>query len=506
MAKVDILDIMKTKMRTPPEFKFDSLQIPPMHYFLSDQDVEALHYIATSVKLSSNIKLKYKMIDDIMRPRGFKRFSAGTNRVVYSYYENTSFLAKIAVDKVGMQDNPAEFRNQFLLQPDVTKMFYISPFGTVGFAERVLPVKNKTEFREIASDVFDMLVHRILGKYVVEDIGTKYFMNYGVRAGYGPVLLDYPYVYKLDGKKLFCTAILPETNMLCDGEIDYDEGFNNLICTRCGRKYLACDLRDESSDSKLINIKGGNTMKVTVKYGNKTIHETLSTDDVMQRRMTESKKAETNSVMKVRVLNGNTVINSNTDEKAIPKAPVVMQQPLMKVSVKNGNNTIIAPSCNNDITTTPTDDLLSNSNISPSVIKEVEDKINAEVAAVDEDTKVIVELEIVHDDEVIEPEVSVESTTEEDEEFEPVSQDDQNAIDSIISSRDEDNEDNGYDDYPYDEDEEDEEPKEETVSKYEEYDEEYGKRVKVNKVSKFRDNREKFNSSRVESKFIKSNK
>lgn len=505
MAKVDILDIMRTKMRTPQEFRFDNLQIPPMFYFLSDQDIEGLHYIATSVKLSSNIRLKYKMIDDIMRPRGFKRFSAGTNRVVYSYLEDTSFLAKIAVDKVGMQDNPAEFKNQFLLQPDVTKMFYTSPCGTVGFAERVLPVKNKTEFREIASDVFDMLVHRILGKYVVEDIGTKYFMNYGVRAGYGPVLLDYPYVYKLDGKKLFCTAILPETNMLCDGEIDYDEGFNNLVCTRCGRKYLACDLRDESSDNKLINIKGGNTMKVTVKYGTTIIHETLSTDEVMQKRNAEQEKVATNPVMKVKVLNGNTVISSTADEKAIRNTPVV-EQPLMKVSVKNGNNTIIAPSCNN---TTPNNDVLLNTNISPFVIKEikeVEDKINAEVAAVDEDTKVIVELEIVHDDETpsTEPEVTVEkTTTEEDEEFEPVSEDDQSAIDSIISSRDEDYDDeDDYDDYP---DEEEEEPKEE-VSKYEEYDDEYGRNVKVNKVSKFKGNKDKFNNDRVESKFIKSNK
>ena len=246
-------------------------------------------------------------------------------------------------------------------------------------------------------------------------------------------------------------------------------------------------------------------MKVTVKYGTTIIHETLSTDEVMQKRNAEQEKVATNPVMKVKVLNGNTVISSTADEKAIRNTPVV-EQPLMKVSVKNGNNTIIAPSCNN---TTPSNDVLLNTNISPFVIKEikeVEDKINAEVAAVDEDTKVIVELEIVHDDETpsTEPEVTVEkTTTEEDEEFEPVSEDDQSAIDSIISSRDEDYDDeDDYDDYP---DEEEEEPKEE-VSKYEEYDDEYGRNVKVNKVSKFKGNKDKFNNDRVESKFIKSNK
>ena len=162
MAKTDVLDILRSKKMSPLEFNFESLWIPPMHYYLSPQDVESLRQIATSVRLSSKIQQKYKMIDDIMRARGFKRFSAGTNRVVYSFFEDTRFLVKIAVDKVGMQDNPLEYENQFLLKPYVTKMFYISPCGTVGFAERVLPVKNKAEFKEIAPDVFDIIVNKIL--------------------------------------------------------------------------------------------------------------------------------------------------------------------------------------------------------------------------------------------------------------------------------------------------------------------------------------------------------
>lgn len=179
MAKIDILDILRMKRSSPMEFNFDNLWIPPMNYYLSPYDIESLRRIATSLKLSSKIELKYKMIDDIMKFRGFKRFSAGTNRVVYSFLEDDRFLVKIAVDKVGMQDNPLEYKNQFLLKPYVTKMFYTSPCGTVGFCERVLPIKSKDEFKEIASDVFDILLNKILGKYVVEDVGTKFFMNWG---------------------------------------------------------------------------------------------------------------------------------------------------------------------------------------------------------------------------------------------------------------------------------------------------------------------------------------
>lgn len=282
MAKVDVLDILRAKRSSPLEFNFDSLWIPPIHYYLTPQDIEALRKIATSIRLSSKLEQKYQMIDNIMRMRGFKRFSAGTNRVVYSFLEDDRFVVKIAIDKVGMQDNPREFENQFLLKPYVTKMFYISPCGTVGFAERVLPVKNRAEFKEIASDVFDILVHKILGKYVVEDIGTKYFMNFGIRMGMGPVLLDYPYVYKLDGKKLFCTKEDPMTRIRCDGEIDYDSGFNHLVCTRCGKIYLASDLRDNSIDNKII-IKGGTQMKIALKEGDRVISTPIPTDDVMVR-------------------------------------------------------------------------------------------------------------------------------------------------------------------------------------------------------------------------------
>ena len=132
MAKLDVLDILRMKKVSPLEFDFDNLLIPPIQCYLTMQDIDELRRIATSLRLSSKIDEKYKMIDNIMRNRGFKRFSAGTNRVVYSFLEDDRFLVKIAVDKVGMKDNPLEYENQFLLKPYVTKMFYISQCGTVG--------------------------------------------------------------------------------------------------------------------------------------------------------------------------------------------------------------------------------------------------------------------------------------------------------------------------------------------------------------------------------------
>lgn len=328
MAKIDVLDILRVKKQTPLEFNYDNLRIPPMHVFLTPEDVEALRRIATSLRLSSKIELKYKMIDDIMRNRGFKRFSAGTNRVVYSFLEDTRFVVKIAVDKVGMQDNPMEFENQILLKPYCAKMFYISPCGTVGFAERVLPIKNKGEFKEIASDVFDILVNKILGKFVVEDVGTKYFMNWGVRMFDAPVLLDYPFIYKLDGKKLFCNKVHPLTNEPCNGEIDYDAGFNHLICTRCGKTYLATDLRDNSEDNKII-IKGGiQQMKIILKKGDQIVSQPISADDVMVRPRKKKTFYKTNGLV-VKISEDNS--NHDIEEKV---KPVITSN-----TVKTNNNT-----------------------------------------------------------------------------------------------------------------------------------------------------------------------
>lgn len=287
---IDVLDILRAKKMSPMEDHFDRICLPfPMTFYLSPQDIEALRKIATSVKLAGKIREKYKMIDNIMRARGFKRFAAGTNRVVYSFYEDTRFLVKVAVDRVGMQDNPMEYQNQFFLKPYVAKMFCISPCGTVGFAERVIPIKNIGEFKEIASDVFDILVTKFLGKYVVEDVGTKYFMNWGIRIGHGPVLLDYPYVYKLDGKKLYCNEFLPDFNCICNGEIDYNSGFNHLVCNRCGKIYLAVDLRDDTPDNKKIIAKGGYSMKVQLVRGNEVVFDPIPMDDTITKQQPPKK-------------------------------------------------------------------------------------------------------------------------------------------------------------------------------------------------------------------------
>ena len=247
---------------------------------LTPQDISRLNYIAKSKKLSSQPTVKLKMIKDIMEARGFKRLAGGTNRIAYKYMEDQRFVIKVAYDHVGLSDNLCELYNQHILKPFCTKVFEVSPCGTVGLFERVTPVTNREQFYNISADIFDIIVNRFLGKYILADFGTKFFLNWGVRKNAHPVILDFPYVYELDGAKLYCNRpdVTTESGF-CGGEIDYDDGFNNLRCTKCGKTFMASELRLalENKNNDIIISQEDMNMIVNVYKGDELIQSVDST-------------------------------------------------------------------------------------------------------------------------------------------------------------------------------------------------------------------------------------
>ena len=274
MDRQDIIKrLLYPKCKTAIEFQFDSLIVNPLLSYITIQDIAQLHKIASSIKYSSKPELKYSMIDKILTSRGFRKMASGTNRVTYRCLNDYRIVLKIAIDKVGLSDNGNEYRNQHQLKPFVTKCFEISPCGTVGLFERVVPITSKEEFNNIADDIFD-LINNLIGKYVLEDIGEKFYMNYGLREGFGPVLLDYPYVFELDGRKLFCNVPEPMSPKgYCGGEIDYDLGYNDLICKKCGKRYLATELKsdDKSGKAKIIVEGDDIIMRCTLTRGDEVV-------------------------------------------------------------------------------------------------------------------------------------------------------------------------------------------------------------------------------------------
>ena len=280
MAKFDYMSILYSKEKSPLDFNFDTLIAPSMYNWLQPYQCDQLYNIASSVKYASKVKMKYKAIDEIMTKCNCRKIASGTNRVVYMPYEYKGLVFKIAIDRVGLSDNPAEYKNQFVLKPDITKIFEVHPSGAIGSVERVKPVTSIEEYISIADDVYNLLVKKIIGRYVLEDIGTNFFMNIGVREGYGPVLLDFPYVYELDGSKLYCNDT--SLGSPCCGEIDYDDGFNYLVCTKCGKKYNARDLQSTSSNSSIKIIKEGAevNMKSIIVEDGKVVAQAQGTDSI----------------------------------------------------------------------------------------------------------------------------------------------------------------------------------------------------------------------------------
>ena len=310
MSRSDIISIMQSTITDPATFDFDHLMGPGLFNLLSPKDVQDLNYIATSVKYSGNIRKKYKAIDSIMKPRGFKKVGAGTNRVVYQFLEDHSFLLKIAVDDIGMGDNPKEFRNQMVIKPFCSKTFEVDPTGTVAVVEQVNAIQNRKEFESVADDIYELITGFLIGKYIMADIGTHYFMNWGVRTGFGPVLIDYPYLYRLDGDKLHCTAPDPnDPTKQCNGIIDYDDGFNKLYCSKCGKWYR--------------------------------VRELAQLEGVSEKIFTSGKNNERSTKMKFNVRRGDTIVASNMESGEVLSAPVksIVKMPIENNNVKTGKFT-----------------------------------------------------------------------------------------------------------------------------------------------------------------------
>jgi hypothetical protein len=264
-----ILDRLTSKTTTQAEFNFDNLQAPPINSIFSIQDLQYLHYLATSLKLSGKPLFKFNEIDKIMESRGFSQFINGTNRVVYKH-NNFNFLCKVAYNSESCKDSLKEFHNQYFLKPFVTKIFEVTPDGVVAFCEKVEPITSTEEYRSIAKDIYVMFNEWFLGSgFIFDDMGSEDFMNTGIRKNFGPVILDFPYVYHLDPNKIFCVS--PDNNSptgCCEGEIDYDAGFNQLSCSKCGAKYRAKELAQKIKDNKnIIKNQGGIAMKFTISGG-----------------------------------------------------------------------------------------------------------------------------------------------------------------------------------------------------------------------------------------------
>lgn len=226
---------------------FDSLKVNPLLSYFTIEDINLIHKLATSPAMHCDVKEKYRLLGEIMEKRGFKLIGGGTNRRAYECIYDDRVVAKVATDPVGFTSNLREYINQNVLKPFCNKIFEVTPCGSLAIIEKVVPIKDVSEFQKYAQEIYDILYFKIRNNSIaMEDIGTRSMKNWGYRSGFGPVLLDYPTMYVADPKKRLCKNIL--NGKLCCGTLDYDEGFNCIVCSECGRTYFAKTIAKAEGD------------------------------------------------------------------------------------------------------------------------------------------------------------------------------------------------------------------------------------------------------------------
>lgn len=217
---------------------YDSYCVYPIYRYFTFDDIKYIHQLAISPSLNCNVKEKYRLIGELMTYRGFRLIGGGTNRRAYECIYDDRVIAKVAIDQDGFTSNLKEFTNQNVLKPFCSKIFEVTPCGTLALVEKVVPIKDVSEYVKYSSDIFDMFYFKIRNNSIaMEDIGTRSFKNWGYRNCFGPVLLDYPTMYVADPSKRLCRNIV--NNRMCGGTLDYDEGLNVIVCSECGRTHIA---------------------------------------------------------------------------------------------------------------------------------------------------------------------------------------------------------------------------------------------------------------------------
>jgi hypothetical protein len=244
---------------------FDAMTYQPLLSLITYEDIIALHMLFNDPDFCDKPRSQQlELADSIMKPRGFTRIHSGTNRIVYGSSDHPTIVLKVATDAQGISDNDDEVYNQDFLKPYVPKVYEVSECGTVQLVERVQPIKNRQEFWDNRYQIFHILYSFThIKKYLVEDLGSAFFMNWGLRKGFGPVILDYPYVYKYIPSRSRCIAVDEVTGKMCNGMIWYDDAMNTIVCHKCGKRYSAKDIgaklkKRQVSDKEILEMFSAN--------------------------------------------------------------------------------------------------------------------------------------------------------------------------------------------------------------------------------------------------------
>ncbi len=271
----------------PLERAFDDLQGPMVEDLFDAETIKSIKLAVTNPKIKF-FKDKFKILAGILNPLGYILAHAGTNRVVFQPQFDDSFVVKIGLDIAGRTNNPNEIVNQKYLKPFVCKCFDTTDDGVIGTFERVVPIENLNQLWSVREDIFDIM-RAITKRFVIDDFGTEAFKNWGVRKGFGPVLLDYADMYILDKDTAYCRKPIDwHSTAVCGGELGYTPGYNKIMCKKCGGIGKAKQYKGKEKLSVYVPSRGIDMgIRCIIKVGGKTV---FSTEEGFTNQINESKE------------------------------------------------------------------------------------------------------------------------------------------------------------------------------------------------------------------------
>lgn len=271
----------------PLERAFDDLQGPMVEDLFDAETIKSIKLVVTNPKIKF-FKDKFRILAGILNPLGYILAHAGTNRVVFQPQFDDSFVVKIGLDIAGRTNNPNEIVNQKYLKPFVCKCFDTTDDGVIGTFERVVPIENLYQLWSVREDIFDIM-RAITKRFIIDDFGTEAFKNWGVRKGFGPVLLDYADMYILDKDTAYCRKPIDwHSTAVCGGELGYTPGYNKIMCKKCGGIGKAKQYKGKEKLSVYVPSRGIDMgIKCTIKVGGKTV---FSTEEGFTNQINKSKE------------------------------------------------------------------------------------------------------------------------------------------------------------------------------------------------------------------------
>lgn len=150
---------------------------------------------------------------------------SGSNRCAFKYKGK---VLKIALDKLGKENNLKEFKYSEVLYPAVVKVYECDPQGLIIVCEYVSLYSSHNVLLAHKAKVKEVLEH-LTSQFYIADIGLTSinFNNWGYRNNDmdQPTCLDFAYLFPIGLESFKCVK--------CGGVISYDNNFNNLQCKKC---------------------------------------------------------------------------------------------------------------------------------------------------------------------------------------------------------------------------------------------------------------------------------